>query len=90
MVGRHKRPHLSAIRVEGCPPRIAACAHYPPELTLEVDLGPTGKRVLHIGRREGESMRYYARLPDDKTGAVFILSEEDGQKIVRDLKGFAK
>ncbi|MGE3807878.1 MAG: DUF4340 domain-containing protein, partial [Gemmataceae bacterium] len=62
----------------------------PPELVLEVAVGQKDRRVLHIGRREGDSQRYYARLPDDKSGAVFLLSEEDAKKIVHDLKGLGK
>jgi hypothetical protein len=43
-----------------------------------------------IGRREGESKRYYARVPTDTTSDVFIISEKDGERIVRDLRGFAQ
>jgi hypothetical protein len=59
----------------------------PPQLTLEVQT-PTGKRVLEIGNREGESKRYYARVPDGKRSDVFVISEADAAKIVRDSKGF--
>ena len=45
----------------------------------------SGKRVLHIGRPEGESKRYYARVPDKGRGDVFVISEADGARIVRDL-----
>jgi hypothetical protein len=60
-----------------------------PQLILEVQT-PTGKRVLHIGRPEGESKRYYALTPDRNKDAVFVLSEVDCAKIVRDLAGFTQ
>jgi hypothetical protein len=60
-----------------------------PQLILEVQT-PTGKRVLHVGRPEGESKRYYALTPDRNKDAVFVLSEADGTKIVRDLAGFTQ
>jgi hypothetical protein len=60
-----------------------------PRLILEVQT-PTGKRVLHIGRPEGESKRYYALTPDRNKDAVFVLSEVDSAKIVGDLAGFTQ
>jgi hypothetical protein len=60
-----------------------------PQLILEVQT-LTGKRVLHIGRPEGESKRYYALTPDRNKDAVFVLPESDCAKIVRDLAGFAQ
>jgi hypothetical protein len=60
-----------------------------PHLVLEVQT-PSGKRVLHIGRAEGESKRYYARVPDKSNGEVFVLSEADSAKIVRDLASFTQ
>ncbi|HEY1860644.1 MAG TPA: DUF4340 domain-containing protein [Gemmataceae bacterium] len=60
-----------------------------PHLVLEVQT-PTGKRVLHIGRAAGESKRYYAQAPDKATGEVFVLSEADSAKIVRDLAAFTQ
>jgi hypothetical protein len=58
-----------------------------PHLILEAQT-PTGKRVLHVGRAEGESKRYYAQAPDKSNGEVFVLSEADAAKIVRDLAAF--
>jgi hypothetical protein len=60
-----------------------------PQLILEVQT-PTGKRVLHIGRAEGESKRYYALTPDRNKDAVFVLSEADCAKLIRDLAGFTQ
>ncbi len=59
----------------------------PPLLALEVQL-PSGKRVLQLGRPEGDSKRYYARLTDDKDNAVFVIAEADAAKIVRELTAF--
>jgi hypothetical protein len=60
-----------------------------PQLILEVQT-PTGKRVLHFGRPEGESKRHYALNPEKNKDAVFVLSEADCAKIVRDLAGFTQ
>jgi hypothetical protein len=60
----------------------------PPQLTIEVKL-PFGKRVLQIGNPEGESKRFYARVVDGNRSDVFVISEADAGKIVRDQKAFA-
>ena len=60
-----------------------------PHLILEVQT-PTGKRVLHIGRAEGESKRHYAQVPDKTNVEVFVLSEADSAKIVRDVPAFTQ
>src|SRR5262249_18567666 len=54
----------------------------PPDLVLEVQTR-TGKRTLHIGRRQGETQRYYARVPEGGGTAVFVLAEQDAKRIVR-------
>jgi hypothetical protein len=60
----------------------------PPQCVLEIQT-PTGKRVLQIGRPEGESKRLYARVPEgDKSDAVFVISETDAARIVRPLGAF--
>jgi hypothetical protein len=59
----------------------------PAELTLEVKT-PSGPRTLEIGHAEGESKRLYARLPEKDRSDVFLLSEADAGRIVRDLTGF--
>jgi hypothetical protein len=61
----------------------------PPELTIDVQT-PTGKRTVQIGRTEGESKRYYARVPDKDRSDVFVVSEADGARIVRDLAAFTE
>lgn len=60
----------------------------PPDLVLEIKL-PTVTRVLQIGRQEGDSKRYYARLGDPARTDVFVISETDAGRILRDLAAFA-
>jgi hypothetical protein len=59
----------------------------PAELVLEVTT-PSGKRTLWVGGREGTSKRRYAHVPEAGRSDVFILSEEDATRLVRDLKAF--
>ncbi len=59
----------------------------PPELVLEVTTR-TGKRVLEIGGREGESQGRYAHLPEPGRTDVFLLSAGDAVRLVRDLPAF--
>jgi hypothetical protein len=61
----------------------------PPQLALEIQT-PSGKRVLHIGRPEGESKRLYATMPGSGHGAVFVIAEADAQRIVRSLTRFTR
>jgi hypothetical protein len=56
----------------------------PPQLVLEIQL-PTSKRILHVGRQEGESKRYYARVMEGSNTAVFVITEADAERIVRTL-----
>jgi hypothetical protein len=62
----------------------------PPYLTIEVQSRSGGPRMLHIGRAFGDSKRRYARVADAKRTDVFLISESDAAKIVRDAAGFAK
>jgi hypothetical protein len=57
-----------------------------PELVLDIQT-PAGKKTLNIGRQEGGSKRYYAQVPEKK-GEVFVISEADAGRIVRDLAAF--
>jgi len=59
-----------------------------PQLTLEIHLRSGAKRVLQIGRSEGDSKRSYARVTDPKRGDVFIISEADGERLLRKLADF--
>ncbi len=59
----------------------------PPLLSLEVDTG-SGKRTLKVGRQEGASNRYYALVPGENSGAVFLIGAADAQAIVRPLAAF--
>jgi hypothetical protein len=61
----------------------------PAELTVEVET-PSGKRVLHVGRAEGESKRYYACVPEKNRTDVFVIGEADAARIVRDLAAFTQ
>jgi hypothetical protein len=61
----------------------------PPQLVLEVQT-PTGKKTLHVGRAEGTTKRYYARVPEPNRSDVFILSEADAGKILRQVADFGK
>jgi hypothetical protein len=61
----------------------------PPNLVLEVKI-PSGSRTLEIGHAEGESKRFYARLPEKDRTDVFVIAEADASRIVRDLTGFVE
>jgi hypothetical protein len=61
----------------------------PPRLVLEVRT-PTGKRVLHLGRFEGDSKRVYARVPEGNRSDVFVIAAADTDRIVRDLTAFTQ
>jgi hypothetical protein len=60
-----------------------------PEVVLEV-ASRSGKRVLHIGGREGGSKRRYARLPESDRSDVFVLDEATCDRLLRDLTAFTK
>lgn len=60
----------------------------PPELVIEATTR-TGKRVLHVGRMEGDTKRYYVRVPDKDRTDVFVIAEGDAARIVRELSAFA-
>ena len=62
----------------------------PPELTVEIATKSGQKFSLDIGRTEGESKRRYAHSPSSAQADVFLVSEADGDKIVRDLAAFGK
>lgn len=61
----------------------------PPQVALEI-VTPTGKRMLHLGRPEGESKNLYARVVDAKRTEVFVLAESDAGRIARTIQGFAQ
>src|SRR5262249_52356783 len=54
----------------------------PPVMSVEIGVR-TGKRILHIGRREGESKRAYARVVEAGRGDVFVIDEADVGRILR-------
>lgn len=57
----------------------------PPQATIDLQTS-SGKRNLLIGRTEGASKRRYAAVAGD-TG-IFVLSEDDAQRIARPLQAF--
>lgn len=61
----------------------------PVETTIEIAT-PMGKRTLLIGRQEGGSKKYYARVADNKQGDVFILSEADSMIIMKPASSLIK
>ena len=61
----------------------------PPQLILEIQT-PSDKKTLHIGRAEGTTKKYYARVPEPNRSDVFILSETDAAKIFRTAADFGK
>ena len=61
----------------------------PPQLVLQIQTR-SGGRSLHIGRREGESNRYYARVPEGDNTAVFVIAEGDASRFIRSLPGFVQ
>jgi hypothetical protein len=61
----------------------------PPELVLEVQTRD-GRKVLHVGRREGETKNYYARVPEKDRSDVFVIGEKEAERIVRDLAKFGQ
>ena len=62
----------------------------PPQLVLEITMRDDSKRVLQIGRSEGESKRSYARVVGGDRGDVFIIGEKDGARLVRELADFVQ
>jgi hypothetical protein len=62
----------------------------PAELAIEV-LTPSGKRTLQVGRNpDGEPKKYYARALDKDRTDVFVISEADAARIVRELPAFTE
>jgi len=61
----------------------------PPHLTLEIQ-SPSGKKTLQVGRHEGNSKNYYARVLEPNRSDVFLIGEADAAKILRDIPSFTK
>jgi len=60
----------------------------PAYLTIELRTRTGVKRQLAIGAREGDSKRHYARVMEGNRSDVFVISEADAGRIVRDLSSF--
>jgi hypothetical protein len=61
----------------------------PPQLVLDIHTS-SGNRTLEVGRPEGESKRYYARVPSGERSGVFIVSEADSARIIQTSSTFAQ
>lgn len=61
----------------------------PVETTIEIGT-PMGKKTLLVGRQEGGSKKYYARVADNKQGDVFVLSEADSMIILKPASSLIK
>jgi hypothetical protein len=59
-------------------------------LTVEITTKAGQKFTLDFGRPEGESKRRYAHEPASGKTDVFLVSEADSEKMVRDLPAFGK
>ena len=46
--------------------------------------------TLYLGKSEDASKRAYARVLDPARSDVFVVSEADGGRLVKDLRDFAK
>jgi hypothetical protein len=82
---------LAKLRPEQYPEEtdLKASGLEPPVVTVEIHLAE-GNRVLHVGRPDGESKSRYARAPDARRRAVFLMSEADADKVARELSHFTK
>lgn len=61
----------------------------PVETTIEVGT-PMGRRTLLVGRQEGGSKKYYARLAESKQGDVFLIGETDSMRIMKPASALIK
>lgn len=61
----------------------------PAEMVIELDT-PQGRKALLLGRLEGGSKRYYARVKDAPNQDVFLISEGDSSRLTRDLKSYLR
>jgi hypothetical protein len=60
----------------------------PPHRVIEVQTRTGGKYVLQLGDVEKGSKRYYAHVPQGSRTDVFVISEADAARIVRELPAF--
>jgi len=60
----------------------------PPERTIIARTRTGTPQTLYLGRFEGDSKRAYARVLDSARTDVFVLSEADSAKLVRELAAF--
>jgi len=60
----------------------------PPERTVIAQGRTAAPQSVYLGRFEGDSKRVYARVADPARTDVFVLSEPDSAKLVKDLAAF--
>jgi hypothetical protein len=60
-----------------------------PALVMEIR-SRSDTQKLEIGRQEGGSKRYYARVAGKDDNPVFLLAEADAKRIVRSMKDFTE
>jgi hypothetical protein len=61
----------------------------PPERVVVVS-SRSGTKTLHLGRMEGGSQRAYARVVEEGRSDVFVLSEADTAKLLKDRTAYRK
>ncbi len=62
----------------------------PPQRTIVARTRTGVTATLYLGKAEDGSKRVYARILDQTRSDVFVLSEADSIRLVKDLKAFAK
>jgi hypothetical protein len=62
----------------------------PPERTIVVRTRTGAMATLYLGKTEEGSKRVYGRILDPNRSDVFLVSEADAARLVKDLKAFAK
>ena len=66
----------------------SSASSQPPERTIIARSRAGTPQTLYLGRFEGDSKRVYARVLDSARTDVFVLSEADSAKLVRELAAF--
>ena len=62
----------------------------PPQRTIVARTRTGVTATLYLGKAEDGSKRIFARMLDPSRSDVFVLSEADSARLVKDLKAFAK
>jgi hypothetical protein len=67
---------------------LKAFGFFPPSRTIVVRPRSGNPQTLYLGAAEPQSKRLYARIYDPSRSDVFVLSEADSAKLLRDLIDF--